>query len=411
MNKTKQKNEKETRWLHRKENWWIGIGFIIASSAISLPFILMWVFKKDFALDNFEALGVVGDFFGGTTVGLLSLASIIFVTAAIIMQKEELGLQRDEVKKAREEYEVTNATMKKQQFDSTFFNMINLHHNITKNIEIGEIRGRAALEEILKKIKFTYNSDIYSSYVQTLKKEAISGDKALLDELIKNEFFNSYKATFIQKNLDEFSYPFIEEDEEPDTSIEDNFFKSLEMGTNIEWNDREVELKKIYKDEVYMKDGSYETWLDDLNFMSSCEMYSCHYMTKFNKEFNQEPLKELKVAAFKKVYDAYESQLGHYFRNLYHIVKLIQDEKFSEDHQENRREQQKYRGILRAQLSSFELLLVFYNLVYSEKGEKFKSILKNTCFFDDHLSNFIWPNDFLELREIDAGKNYSEIPS
>ncbi|WP_157827591.1 hypothetical protein [Niallia nealsonii] len=44
-------------------------------------------------------MGTVGDYLGGTSVGLLSLASILFVVAVIIMQKEELALQKDELKK------------------------------------------------------------------------------------------------------------------------------------------------------------------------------------------------------------------------------------------------------------------------------------------------------------------------
>lgn len=43
--------------------------------------------------------------------------------------------------------------------------------------------------------------------------------------------------------------------------------------------------------------------------------------------------------------------------------------------------------------------MLFYNVVYSEKGEKFKSIIKGTNFFDDHLieSKFLWANDKVEL--------------
>ncbi|PGW74546.1 putative phage abortive infection protein [Bacillus thuringiensis] len=34
-----------------------------------------------------------------------------------------------------------------------------------------------------------------------------------------------------------------------------------------------------------------------------------------------------------------------------------------------KRKKRKYRGILRAQLSSFELLVLFYNISYPEKGK------------------------------------------
>ncbi|KJF45771.1 putative phage abortive infection protein, partial [Bacillus altitudinis] len=98
----------------------------------------------------------------------------------------------------------------------------------------------------------------------------------------------------------------------------------------------------------------------------------------------------------------HEEQIGHYYRHLYRIIKFIQDEHFSNNFIENEKEKKKYRGILRAQLSSMELLMLFYNVVYSEKGEKFKDILKGTNFFDDHLieSNFLWVNDKEELAAL-----------
>ncbi len=111
-------------WLSRKENIVIIIGAVFAITAIATPFTILVKTGWNISYDQFDKLGVVGDFFGGTTVGLLSLASIIFVIAAIVMQKEELALQREEVRKTREEYEVTNQTMKKQQFENTFFNML-----------------------------------------------------------------------------------------------------------------------------------------------------------------------------------------------------------------------------------------------------------------------------------------------
>lgn len=102
------------------------------------------------------------------------------------------------------------------------------------------------------------------------------------------------------------------------------------------------------------------------------------------------------------MYSQNEDVIGHYFRNLYRIIKFIQDGKFSDDIEENELEQRKYRGILRAQLSSIELLMLFYNITYSEKGKKFADLILNKNFFDDHLvkSKFLWTNDNQELRKI-----------
>lgn len=82
---------------------------------------------------------------------------------------------------------------------------------------------------------------------------------------------------------------------------------------------------------------------------------------------------------FQKFYDSfyasYQESLGHYFRLLYNIVKLVKhtqgiDRRF-------------YTNLVRAQLSSAELKLIFYNCLTRWGEEKFKplveefSLLKN----------------------------------
>jgi len=42
------------------------------------------------------------------------------------MQKEELELQRNELKETRGEFEVQNNTMKRQRFENTFFNLVSI---------------------------------------------------------------------------------------------------------------------------------------------------------------------------------------------------------------------------------------------------------------------------------------------
>ncbi|MCY8749018.1 hypothetical protein MOD54_12425 [Bacillus spizizenii] len=156
--------EEEKEEIEEKENKWIWIGGIIAFVAIITP-ILLFVLNYFFCLEEtIGALGTVGDFLGGSTVGLFSLSSIIFVVAAIVMQKEELSMQRreltmqrTELKRTREEFELSNKTLKKQQFETTFFNMINLQHNILKEMKILDgdniFTGRDAIEAILKTLK------------------------------------------------------------------------------------------------------------------------------------------------------------------------------------------------------------------------------------------------------------------
>ncbi|MFK4842136.1 putative phage abortive infection protein [Lactococcus petauri] len=63
---------------------------------------------------------------------------------------------------------------------------------------------------------------------------------------------------------------------------------------------------------------------------------------------------------------------GNYFRTLYRCLKYIMDSELTMD------EKKFYSGVLRGILSADEMLVVFYNCIYFEKGEKFKELLEKT---------------------------------
>ncbi len=67
-------------------------------------------------------------------------------------------------------------------------------------------------------------------------------------------------------------------------------------------------------------------------------------------------------------YESYQSEFGHYFRSLYHIVKLVDQSSV-----ENKR---LYTNLIRAQLSSYELTLLFYNCLSDMGREKFKPFIE-----------------------------------
>ena len=67
-------------------------------------------------------------------------------------------------------------------------------------------------------------------------------------------------------------------------------------------------------------------------------------------------------------YEEHQSEFGHYFRSMYNIVKLVdnspvEDKRF-------------YTNLIRAQLSSFELALLFYNSLSEMGSDKFKPLIE-----------------------------------
>lgn len=98
-------------------------------------------------------------------------------------------------------------------------------------------------------------------------------------------------------------------------------------------------------------------------------------------------------------YESVQTDFGHYFRNLYRIIKLVDETEFhsyleldidfnNDNHKlvyakANFKSRYKYTSIIRSQLSDYELLWLFYNCLSVNGNEKFKpyiekySLLKN----------------------------------
>jgi hypothetical protein len=63
-----------------------------------------------------------------------------------------------------------------------------------------------------------------------------------------------------------------------------------------------------------------------------------------------------------------EADLGHYFRTLYNLVKFVDRSEIPD--------KKLYTNLIRAQLSSIELALLFYNCLSDLGREKFKPLVE-----------------------------------
>ncbi len=70
----------------------------------------------------------------GLVNGLFSALAFAGVIYAIFLQRNELELQRKELADTRAEFQIQNETLKRQRFENTFFNMLQLQQQITDNI-------------------------------------------------------------------------------------------------------------------------------------------------------------------------------------------------------------------------------------------------------------------------------------
>jgi hypothetical protein len=79
--------------------------------------------------------------------------------------------------------------------------------------------------------------------------------------------------------------------------------------------------------------------------------------------------------AYIRIFKPYQAQLGHYFRNLYHIVKFID--------RSDEKDKMFYMHLLRAQMSSYEHLLFFYNGVGPYGYKKFRPMIQKYALLEN----------------------------
>lgn len=106
------------------------------------------------------------------------------------------------------------------------------------------------------------------------------------------------------------------------------------------------------------------------------KFYNTDFKTIYVKDYSNLPMKmsiEKKVHyIYEKFFDQAQSDVGHYFRNLYHIIKFVDKNDVIID----KKNKKKYTSIIRAQLSTYELLLLFYNSLHSVGRKKFKELIE-----------------------------------
>lgn len=115
------------RNIEKKDNRAFWIGSIVIGA-----WLLSWLFLE-IAYKGHPTIGEFGDMFGATNA-LFSGLAFVGVIYAIILQRKELRLQRSELRQTREEFKIQNDTLAKQRFENTFFQMIELHHEIVDKL-------------------------------------------------------------------------------------------------------------------------------------------------------------------------------------------------------------------------------------------------------------------------------------
>lgn len=250
-----------------------------------------------------------GDFVGGLIGSIWALAGVILFyvalteqrkdfatnrevldaqTDALIQQIKEFELQREELSETRKVFKIQSETLKKQQFESTFFNLVNLHHGIVNSINLRSKEKKYGI---------------------------IEARRMKLQPGAENE-------------------------------------QVVEITTG---RDCFVKFSKGFRNE-YKRLSADKPELSELDIVKE---------------------------AYKNYYLNHQSDLGHYFRNLYHIFKFIKNSE-----EENKKS---YTSLVRAQLSNDELFLLFYNSISDYGNKKFLPLIE-----EFHILKNLNRRDFID---------------
>ncbi|UDQ91285.1 putative phage abortive infection protein [Xanthobacter autotrophicus] len=130
--------------------------------------------------------GEFGDLFGGTLSPILSFLTFMGLLITIVLQQQELKETRDELKRSATALESQINSIDKQNFESTFFQMLSLHNTIINSIDIKyskaqtyppyeeirfERKGRDCFERFYENYTdFYHNTDCQFSQKKRLQK-------------------------------------------------------------------------------------------------------------------------------------------------------------------------------------------------------------------------------------------------
>lgn len=110
-----------------------------------------------------------------------------------------------------------------------------------------------------------------------------------------------------------------------------------------------------------------------------------HFLASYKNEYDNFAHESDEKIKIRKAHDGFwkhfQQDLAHYYRFFYNLVRFIDESDLDKI---------KYIRILRAQISDYELIILFYNGL-TDKAEKFKGYIEKYSFFDnipmEHIIN------------------------
>ncbi|RNC89151.1 MAG: hypothetical protein ED558_17500 [Oricola sp.] len=136
----------------------------------------------------------------GAANSLFSGLAFSGVVYAIILQRREIGIAKDELdrtklilEKQEENIKIQNHDLKRQAFESTFFQLLRLLHEITDNIDLIKNIGQAGQS-------VTKGKDVFPVFIKRISR--LYNSKTNLSHSKSERAIHAYEMFYIDHNTD-----------------------------------------------------------------------------------------------------------------------------------------------------------------------------------------------------------------
>lgn len=275
--------------------------------------IIIFSFKPPFNDGSFnvnpELFGLYGDFIGGFVGTLFSLVAVFFLYETLIAQRNTLIKQEESIQYQKISFEV-------ERFETTFFNLLRTQQEITNGIKTYFY----SLNKNITTITYTVQGReffIYSKNELTKIWENIESD----------EYLGSYDENDIENILHE---------------IEELYDLSSPRFT-VPMDAKHLEKLIIDKEKLKLVNEQYRI------------------TNKYWEQIHEKEIINKLESIYELFFLRYHYVIGHYYRHLYHIIKFV--EQFEKSKPEFKGMSKRYIDFIQAQMSSYEMMLLFYNAI------------------------------------------------
>lgn len=352
------------------------IASVLSLAAITLFITAVFLYRinRDFAMGegksvDWETTSYLATFFGGVIGTLFSSMGFVLIYLSFQSQTES---QKDQKQQFLE-----------SQIETRFIELIKLHKENLNSLSFEGENGQKVVDKIISQFESCYKE------IKTFF------DAKTVEEIYKTEYLRQGKIILGSRteidlkqfaNIDvAYSIVFY------GTSEDD--LKSLRKLLKLNYKDLFIENILNYISLKGKEADTLNKWIaiqkanptaDDINLLLGLLTNGISSENMFKSILEQKLEELLRIDKINKFYGGHQYKLGHYFRHLFQTVKYINEN-------ENLDYMQKYAYIkmLRAQISTIEQYLIFYNslsfmgraweLQHSKKDMNAQEI--NCCLF------------------------------